>query len=152
GCVPRGVTLFVSTGDGRVRVEGVGGELDVRTGDGPVDVTGARGRLRAETGDGRILVEGFDGDAEARTGDGRITLDGNFRTLAAHTGDGTISLSVPDGTNATVETDAESVFNDGVAVAESQSGEARVRRWRIGGGGQVFTLRTGDGHVILRRR
>jgi hypothetical protein len=150
--VPRNATLVVSTGDGRVRVEGVGGELDVRSGDGAIDVTGARGRLRAETGDGRILVEGFDGDAEARTGDGRITLDGNFRTLAAHTGDGTISLSVPDGTNATVETDAESVFNDGVAVAESQSGEARVRRWRIGGGGQVFTLRTGDGHVILRRR
>ena len=134
-----------------MRVEGVGGELDVRTGDGPVDVTGARGRLRAETGDGRILVEGFDGDAEARTGDGRITLDGNFRTLAAHTGDGTISLSVPDGTNATVETNAESVFNDGVAVAETPN-EARVRRWRIGGGGQVFTLRTGDGRVVLRRR
>ena len=149
--VPRSATLFVSTGDGRVRVEGVGGELDVRTGDGPVDVTGARGRLRAETGDGRILVEDFDGDAEARTGDGRITLDGNFRTLAAHTGDGTISLSVPDGTNATVETNAESVFNDGVAVAETPN-EARVRRWRIGGGGQVFTLRTGDGRVVLRRR
>jgi DUF4097 and DUF4098 domain-containing protein YvlB len=149
--VPRNATLFVSTGDGRVRVEGVSGELDVRTGDGPVDVTGARGRLRAETGDGRILVEGFDGDAEARTGDGRITLDGNFHTLAAHTGDGTISLSVPDGTNATVETNAESVFNDGVAVAETPN-EGRVRRWRIGGGGQVFTLRTGDGRVVLRRR
>ena len=149
--VPRSATLIVSTGDGRVRVEGVSGDLDVRSGDGAIDVTGARGRLRAETGDGRILVEGFDGDAEARTGDGRITLDGNFRTLAARTGDGTISLAVPDGTNATVETDAESVFNDGVAVAESQA-EARVRRWRIGGGGQVFTLHTGDGRVVLRRR
>ena len=149
--VPRSATLIVSTGDGRVRVEGVNGDLDVRTGDGAIDVTGARGRLRAETGDGRILVEGFDGDAEARTGDGRITLDGNFRTLAARTGDGTISLAVPDGTNATVETDAESVFNDGVAVAESQT-EARVRRWRIGGGGQVFTLHAGDGRIVLRRR
>jgi DUF4097 and DUF4098 domain-containing protein YvlB len=150
--VPRDATLVVSTGDGRVRVEGVSGELDVRTGDGSIDVTGARGRLRAETGDGRILVEGFDGDADARTGDGRITLDGNFRTLAARTGDGTISLSVPDGTNATVETDAESVFNDGVAVAETPNSEARVRRWRIGGGGQLFTLHAGDGRVVLRRR
>jgi DUF4097 and DUF4098 domain-containing protein YvlB len=149
--VPRSATLIVSTGDGRVRVEGVSGELEVRSGDGAIDVTGARGRLRAETGDGRILVEGFDGDADARTGDGRITLDGNFRTLAARTGDGTISLAIPDGINATVETDAESVFNDGVAVAESQT-EARVRRWRIGGGGPVFTLHTGDGRVILRRR
>ncbi|HEX3558389.1 MAG TPA: hypothetical protein VHU19_04250 [Pyrinomonadaceae bacterium] len=149
--VPRNATLLVSTGDGRVRVEGVSGELDVHTGDGAIDVTGARGRLHAETGDGRILVEGFDGDAEARTGDGRITLDGNFRTLAAHTGDGTISLSLPDGINATVETDAESVFNDGVAVAEPPN-EGRVRRWRIGGGGQVFTLGASDGRIVLRRR
>jgi DUF4097 and DUF4098 domain-containing protein YvlB len=149
--VPRNATLSVSTGDGRLRVDGVAGELDLRTGDGPTDVTGARGRLRAETGDGRIRVENFDGDAETRTGDGRITLDGNFRSLSARTGDGTISLTLPEGANATVETNAESVFNDGVAVAESD-GESRVRRWRVGSGGQVLSLRTGEGQIILRRR
>ena len=149
--VPRNATLFVSSGDGRLRVEGVNGELELRTGDGSIDVAGARGRLRAETGDGRIRVEDFDGEADARTGDGRITLDGNFRALAARTGDGTIALSLPEGVNATVETNAESVSNDGVAVAETEA-ESRVRRWRIGSGGQLFTLRTGDGQIILRRR
>lgn len=149
--VPRNSTLFVSTGDGRLRVDGVAGQLDLRTGDGPIDVTGARGHLRAETGDGRIRVENFDGDAETRTGDGRITLDGNFRSLAARTGDGTISLTLPEGANATVETNAASVSNDGVAVAETDA-ESRVRRWRVGSGGQVLTLRTGDGQIILRRR
>ncbi len=133
--VPRNSTLFVSTGDGRLRVDGVSGEVELRTGDGSIDVTGARGRLRVETGDGRIRVENFEGDAEARTGDGRITLDGNFSRLTARTGDGAISLSLPEGANATVETDGESVYNDGVAVAESDA-ESRVRRWRIGGGGQ----------------
>ena len=150
--VPRNATLFVSSGDGRLRVEGVSGEVELRTGDGPIDVTGARGRLRAETGDGRIRVEDFEGDAEARTGDGRITLDGSFTRLAARTGDGTISLSLPEGANATLETDASSVYNDGVAVAETPDAEARVRRWRVGGGGNVLTLRTGDGQIILRRR
>jgi hypothetical protein len=150
--VPRNSTLFVSTGDGRLRVEGVSGELELHTGDGAIDVTGARGRLRAETGDGSVRLVNFDGDAEARTGDGRITLDGNFRTLAARTGDGAISLSLPEGANATIETNSESVFNDdGVAVAESPN-EGRVRRWRIGKGGQVFTLRTGDGNIVIRRR
>jgi DUF4097 and DUF4098 domain-containing protein YvlB len=149
--VPRNSTLFVSTGDGRLRVEGVSGELELHTGDGAIDVTGARGRLRAETGDGSVRLVNFDGDAEARTGDGRITLDGNFRTLAARTGDGAISLSLPEGANATIETNSESVFNDGVAVAESAN-ESRVRRWRIGKGGQVFTLRTGDGNIVIRRR
>jgi DUF4097 and DUF4098 domain-containing protein YvlB len=150
--VPRNATLFVSSGDGRLRVEGVNGELELHTGDGTIDVTGSRGRLRAETGDGRIRVEDFEGDAEARTGDGRITLDGNFKSLSARTGDGTISLSVPEGSNATIETNAESVFNDGVAVSETPDTENRVRRWRIGGGGQVLTLSTGDGRVIIRRR
>jgi DUF4097 and DUF4098 domain-containing protein YvlB len=149
--VPRNSTLFVSTGDGRLRVDGVSGEVELRTGDGSIDVTGGRGRLRAETGDGRIRVDNFEGDAEARTGDGRITLDGNFSRLAARTGDGTISLSLPEGANATVETDGESVHNDGVAVAETEA-ESRVRRWRVGGGGQLLTLRTGDGQIILRRR
>src|SRR5919107_1262474 len=107
--VPRNATLFVSSGDGRLRVDGVSGELELHTGDGTIDVTGSRGRLRAETGDGRIRVEDFDGDADARTGDGRITLDGNFRSLSARTGDGTISLALPEGSNATIETNAESV-------------------------------------------
>ncbi|HEX8146229.1 MAG TPA: DUF4097 family beta strand repeat-containing protein [Pyrinomonadaceae bacterium] len=149
--VPRNSTLFVSTGDGRLRVDGVSGEVELRTGDGSIDVTGGRGRLRAETGDGRVRIENFEGDAEARTGDGRITLDGRFTRLAARTGDGTISLSLPEGANATVETDGESVYNDGVAVAETDS-ESRVRRWRVGSGGQTLTLRTGDGQIILRRR
>lgn len=150
--VPRNAVLFVSSGDGRLRVEGVNGELDLHTGDGTIDVTGSRGRLKAETGDGRIRVDDFEGDADARTGDGRITLDGNFRSLSARTGDGTISLALPEGSNATIETNAESVFNDGVAVAETPDTETRVRRWRIGGGGQTFSLRTGDGRIILRRR
>ncbi|MDT7687604.1 MAG: hypothetical protein QOE46_363 [Acidobacteriota bacterium] len=149
--VPRNATLFISSGDGRLRVDGVSGELELRTGDGSIDVTGARGRLRAETGDGRIRVDNFDGDAEARTGDGRITLDGNFRSLNARTGDGTIALSLPEGVNATVETNAGSVFNDGVAVAETDT-ESRVRRWKVGSGGQLLTLHTGDGQIILRRR
>ena len=150
--VPRSSTLAVTSGDGRLVVEGVRGELELHTGDGPIDVTGAAGTLRANTGDGRILIEGFDGEADARTGDGRITLDGSFRQLSARTGDGTIALALADGSNATIETDASAVSNDGVAVAEDANEEQRVRRWRVGSGGQVFTLRTGDGRVILQRR
>ena len=150
--VPRNATLFVSSGDGRLRVEGINGELELHTGDGAIDVTGSRGRLRAETGDGRIRVEDFNGDAETRTGDGRITLDGSFQSLSAKTNDGTISLSVPEGSNATIETNAESVFNDGVATSETPDAENRVRRWRIGSGGKTFTLSTGDGRIIIRKR
>ncbi|HZB45412.1 MAG TPA: DUF4097 family beta strand repeat-containing protein [Pyrinomonadaceae bacterium] len=150
--VPRNSMLSITSGDGRLVVEGVRGEMELHTGDGAIDVTGAAGRLRAGTGDGRILIEGFDGEADAETGDGRITLDGSFRQLSARTGDGTILLTLPGGVNAVIETDASAVSNDGVAVAEDANEERRVRRWRVGNGGQVFTLRTGDGRVILQRR
>ncbi|MCA1594396.1 MAG: DUF4097 family beta strand repeat-containing protein [Acidobacteria bacterium] len=149
--VPRDATLSVSSGDGRLSVEGVSGQVDLHTGDGPIDVTGGRGQLRAETGDGRIRIEGFDGDADARTGDGRITLDGRFRQLSAQTGDGTISLAIPADLNITIETNSDTVISDGVAVAEDAE-QKRVRRWRVGSGGQVFRLHTGDGQIILRRR
>ncbi|HVF51484.1 MAG TPA: DUF4097 family beta strand repeat-containing protein [Pyrinomonadaceae bacterium] len=150
--VPRNATVRASTGDGRLYLEGVRGELDVRTGDGSIEVSGGGGSLHAETGDGHIRVMDFDGRADTRTGDGRITLEGRFTDLAARTGDGSISLALPSGSNATVETDSETVVNDGLAVAEDADSSRRVRRWRIGSGGTVFTLRTGDGQIHLRRR
>lgn len=149
--VPRNSVLSISSGDGRVRVEGVTGEIDLRTGDGPVEVTDSRGRLRAETGDGPVRVINFDGDAEARTGDGRITLDGRFKSLTAHTGDGSITLTVPSDFNFNIETDARSVTGDDV-VAEGGAGDGRVRRWRVGAGGNTLRLHTGEGQIIVRRR
>ncbi len=151
--VPRNASLKVSSGDGRLRVEGVSGDIDLHTGDGPIDVSDAGGTLRINTGDGQIRISDFDGTAEARTGDGRITLDGRFGQLNAETGDGSISLAMPADANATIETDAESVVNDGLGTAEgADDSEARTRRWRVGGGGKLIKLRTGDGRIILRAK
>jgi DUF4097 and DUF4098 domain-containing protein YvlB len=149
--VPRNALLNVSSGDGRLRVEGVGGELELHTRDGAVDVSGGRGRVRVDTGDGAIRIIDFDGEANATTGDGRITLEGRFTRLGARTGDGTISLAIPSDSNVTIETDSDGVANDGWAEAEGPDA-GRVRRWRIGRGGEVFRLRTGDGQVVLRQR
>lgn len=148
--VPRATTLRAVTGDGRIIIEGVQGDLDVRTGDGPIDVQNGRGHLNATTGDGRIRIAGFDGQVETRTGDGSISLAGRFDQLSARTGDGSISLSLPAGVNATVETDSETVIND-LGAVEEQPASGRVRRFRIGGGGTVFRLHTGDGRIVLRR-
>jgi DUF4097 and DUF4098 domain-containing protein YvlB len=147
--VPRSTTLRAVSGDGQIRLEGVGGQLDLRTGDGPITVENGRGQLNATTGDGRIRIVGFDGQVETRTGDGSISLAGRFDQLSARTGDGSISLALPAGANATIETDAESVVNDAGAV-EEQTSSKRLRRWKIGGGGTVFRLHTGDGRVVLR--
>ena len=149
--VPRRSTLRASSGDGRLNVDGINGEVDLRTGDGSIEVRNGRGRLLANTGDGHVSITNFDGEADARTGDGGITLDGRFTQLAARTGDGSISLALPADSNVTIETHAESVSNDGLAVPEDTGTSKRVRRWKVGHGGAVFTLRTGDGHITLRR-
>lgn len=153
--VPRNANVNVKSGDGRLRLNGIEGEIELNTGDGSVDVTESKGRLRVETGDGRVRVAGFDGDATVQTGDGRIALDGRFTKLSARTGDGAITLALPTNMNARIETDSERVINDMSAVAEdpgADDGERRVRRWRVGSGaGSQITLRTGDGQIFLRR-
>jgi hypothetical protein len=108
--------------------------------------------VTANSGDGDIKVAGFDGQVDARTGDGAISLDGKFTGLAARTGDGDISLSVPGNSDFTIETNAEGVDNAGMTIAEDIAPSRRVKRWRIGRGGNVFVLNTGDGRLALSSR
>ena len=148
--MPRNSSLHVSSDDGSLNVEGVSGQITLRTGDGSIEVTGSHGQLQVNTGDGSIRVENFDGQLDARTGDGSISLGGKFATLSARTGDGSITLAVPSGSNFTVETNAEEVSNEGLDVSEDIAPTPRVKRWRVGKGGNVFVLTTGDGKVVLR--
>lgn len=151
--VPRQSTLHVSSGDGALNLEGVRGHITLRSGDGPIEVANGGGQLQLNTGDGTIRVIKFDGQVDARTGDGAIALDGNFNSLSARTGDGTISLSVPAGSSFTIETNAmDEISNEGFVVAEDITPSPRMKRWKIGNGGKVFVLRTGDGKILLRPR
>jgi DUF4097 and DUF4098 domain-containing protein YvlB len=151
--VPRQASVHVSSEDGSLNLNGVSGDLTLRTGDGSIQVNNAGGQLQAVTGDGSIAVMGFDGQVEARTGDGSISMDGNFNSVTARTGDGSISLAVPPGSNFTVETNAENtVIPEGLLLTEDVTPTQRVRRWRVGNGGKVFVLNTGDGRIVVRSR
>lgn len=150
--VPRNSTLHVSSQDGELTLEGVSGDLTLRTGDGSIQVTNGGGQLQVNTGDGEIRVASFDGQVDARTGDGSISLDGKFIVLAARTGDGDISLSVPGNSDFTIETNAEGVDNAGMTISEDIAPSKRVKRWRVGRGGNVFVLNTGDGRIVLSSR
>ena len=151
--VPRQSSLHVSSGDGALNLDGVSGQLTLRSGDGPIEVANGGGQLQVNTGDGVIRVIKFDGQVDARTGDGAINLDGNFNELSARTGDGTISLTVPAGASFTIETNApDEISNEGFNVAEDITPSPRVKRWKIGNGGKVFVLKTGEGKILLRPR
>jgi DUF4097 and DUF4098 domain-containing protein YvlB len=151
--VPKQSALHVSSGDGAVSLDGVSGEITLRSGDGSIEVSNSGGQLNVNTGDGTIQISKFDGQVDARTGDGAIALDGNFNALSAKTGDGEISLTVPAGSSFTIETNSpEEISNQGFAVAEDITPSPRLKRWRIGNGGKIFVLRTGDGKILLRPR
>ena len=151
--VPRNTSLHVTSGDGPLTLDGVSGDVTLRSGDGPITVNNGGGQLHVNTGDGPIQINKFDGQVDARTGDGPIALDGNFNALSARTGDGEISLSVPAGSSFTIETNAaEEINNEGFIVAEDVTLSPRMKRWRIGNGGRVFVLKTGEGKISLRPR
>ncbi|HKV36189.1 MAG TPA: DUF4097 family beta strand repeat-containing protein [Pyrinomonadaceae bacterium] len=152
--VPRNSSLHVTSGDGPLTLDGVSGDITLRSGDGPITVVNGGGQLHVNTGDGPILINKFDGQVDARTGDGPIALDGNFNALSARTGDGEISLTVPAGSSFTIETNAaaDGISNEGFNVAEDVTLSPRVKRWKVGNGGRVFVLRTGEGKVLLRPR
>ncbi|HKP46307.1 MAG TPA: DUF4097 family beta strand repeat-containing protein [Pyrinomonadaceae bacterium] len=150
--VPRNANVYASSEDGALMLEGVSGELTLRTSDGGIEVSDSQGQLKTNTGDGHIRVANFQGQADVRTGDGAISLDGRFSGLSAHTGDGAISLAVAPDSNFTIETDATGITNQGLTISEDPAPSGRTKRWKIGRGGTVFGLFTGEGRLVLRPR
>jgi hypothetical protein len=59
---------------------------------------------------------------------------------------------VPSDQDVTVETDAESVSGDGLTLEEEAGAGKKLRRFKVGRGGTLFRLNTGDGNVYLRRK
>ena len=122
-----------------VTLEGVKGNVDVNTGDGSVRVAGAPTALRAHTGDGSVSLDLDEGttvgkDWEITTGDGGVSLylsPDIAADLDVRTGDGRIS-------------------ND-LDVAGALESDKRGLRGKLGAGGKLIRVRTGDGSIKLRR-
>jgi hypothetical protein len=133
--------IELRTGDGSIRGHEIGGNLNVQTGDGSITVDGTFAGLRAHSGDGSVRIHAAAGvdtssDWEISTGDGSVTLelpDGFNADLDAHTGDGGIHVREITLSNVTGEITRNSV------------------RGRLGSGGHLLRVRTGDGSITLRR-
>jgi DUF4097 and DUF4098 domain-containing protein YvlB len=153
--------LTLHTGDGSVALERVSGEVQVRSGDGAIRIAKAEGRLDLETDDGSITMEARPTVVRARTGDGAIRVRLEPDTTMAEswdlsTGDGSVTLTLPDSFNAEIdaETSDGSVRSSYPGLsAEGEDGERRRRelRTRLGDGGPVLKVRTGDGTIRFER-
>jgi hypothetical protein len=175
----RGFHLTWNFGRSAKLIVSLPAESDVaaKSGDGSIDIERITGKVDLRSGDGNIRARDLSGDVNASTGDGSMTLEGKFAALRVHsddgsvrihaaagstaasewdisTGDGSITLEIPDGFGA--ELDAHT-GDGGVHVNDitlsNVTGEIRRNtvRGRLGSGGSLVRLRTGDGSITLKR-
>jgi hypothetical protein len=174
--VPRKANLVLRTDDGAVVVDRVDGRVDARTDDGSIKVIESSGELIVESRDGSIHLDGIAGRVEARTGDGSLRISGAPTVLRARSGDGSIVLRLSEGTvmadGWTIQTSDGSisaylpeVFDAEVEADPGSGGRVRnqitltnvtggtradrVLHGRLGKGGHLLLLRTGDGTIRL---
>jgi DUF4097 and DUF4098 domain-containing protein YvlB len=172
--VPRGVAVKVTTGNGPVSVEGVGGAsevtattgngrvrvsrtdgvLRVATGNGDVDVRDAKAAVRVSTGNGRINVVTAQGPVEARTGNGDVDVQMSAlrpgENMSFSSGSGTLRVTLPPGYNGDLEatTGNGEIRSEFDLKVQGRLSPHRVRA-TIGNGGPLLRLTTGNGRVEL---
>jgi DUF4097 and DUF4098 domain-containing protein YvlB len=161
--------IVLQTTDGSVTAVRLSGDIQVRTGDGSIRLENVSGKLDLETEDGSIGLEAKPTSMHVQTGDGsiRATIDPDSEMTDnwdVTTGDGTVVLVLPSIFNA--ELDVET--SDGVVRSthpllrldeERRRGEEdderrerrRIVRTRIGDGGKILKVRSGDGTIRIER-
>lgn len=155
--MPREGRVNLHTGDGSIGLAHFKGEMDLQTGDGHQDIDSVDGTLRARSGDGHITAAGRFDVLELDTGDGRIearALSGSAMTSSwtLHTGDGSVDLQLPANFAADVDlhTGDGHVTVDLPVTVEGRLGGNNVHG-KINGGGNLLTVRTGDGSIRLQK-
>lgn len=160
--------LVLTTTDGSVTGARLGGDIQIRSGDGSIRLQDTGGKLDLETKDGSIGIEVKPTVLHARTGDGSIRARIAPDTVMADnwdltTSDGSVVVGLPGTFSA--ELDAET--SDGSVrtnhpllregedrrddAGESRHERRRALRSRVGDGGKVFRIRTGDGTIRIER-
>jgi DUF4097 and DUF4098 domain-containing protein YvlB len=176
--MPRDGNVVARSGDGSIRIEHVRGQLQLRTGDGSIRASDISGQLTLATGDGSVTVDDVEGDLDVDTGDGSVSVAGKLAAMRLHTGDGSITFRAASGT--AMKDDWSITTGDGgVAVylpsdfgaeLDAHTGDGSIRsdlsvdgggdgdrdrerrtlKGKIGSGGKLLRIRTGDGSIRLK--
>ncbi len=155
--MPREGRVNLRTGDGKIDITGLKGDMDLRSGDGSENLEAVDGKLHATTGDGHITAHGRFDQLELKTGDGHLEVRAaGGSSLAAgwrlETGDGNVSLEVPGELAADVDLHTSDGHID-LDMPITTEGKIRQNeiRGKLNGGGSSLTIRTGDGSIHLRK-
>jgi DUF4097 and DUF4098 domain-containing protein YvlB len=152
--------IELRTGDGAVALRNLDGEINIHTGDGSVAASDVQGTLAISTGDGAVEVSGRLDSIVAHSGDGGIRIDARpgstmRREWTITSGDGGVTLRLPPDFNASIDahTGDGAITTSGVILTGApEAREHGILRGQTGKGGEVLTLRTGDGPINIVAR
>lgn len=155
--MPREGKVNFRTGDGKIDIDGLKGDMDLHSGDGSERLDNVDGKLRASTSDGHIRASGRFDELDLKTGDGHVDVRANSGSTMAsswrlETGDGNVSLEVPDNFAADVDLHTGDGHID-LEMPVTTTGQMRENevRGKLNGGGSSLTIHTGDGSIHLRK-
>jgi DUF4097 and DUF4098 domain-containing protein YvlB len=155
--VPRELRASIHSGDGKISVQDLKGEIRLSTSDGSIEADAVDGDFEAKTGDGRIRATGRWDRLSLQTNDGSVDAEARAGSKMAgswriNTGDGSVSLRLPE--NFAADLDAHTgdgkITVDFPVTASGSLGGSELRG-KLNGGGQMLVVRTGDGPIRLHR-
>jgi DUF4097 and DUF4098 domain-containing protein YvlB len=156
--VPRKSNLDLHSGDGRINLAQVSGDLRLNSGDGAIEATGLDGRLNATTSDGHITVQGRFDQLDLRSGDGKVEADvapasKMQSSWTVRSGDGSVRLRLPQDFASDLDLrtgDGHITLDFPVTVSGRMS--PSTLHGKLNGGGQLLEVRTSDGSISLERQ
>ncbi len=156
--MPREGNVNFRTGDGRIEIDGLKGELDLHSDDGSERLDNIDGKLRASTGDGHIRASGRFDELDLKSGDGHLDVQVNpGSTMASawrlETGDGNVSLAIPGDLSADIDLHSGDGHIDleNISITTGEAIRENSLHGKLNGGGSLLTVHTGDGSIHLRK-
>ncbi len=150
--VPRGGSLKLDHGVGKVLARDVEGRLSLELRSGSVEVAGVRGELQVDTGSGQVRIEDVSGDLSVDTGSGSVDVARcRGDRVVIDTGSGTVTLDSVVARKLSVDTGSGGVRARGIeadnADIDTGSGGVELALDRMGSG--RFRIDTGSGGIRL---
>jgi hypothetical protein len=168
--VPKGGSLEVDHGTGRMEAADVEGDLSLDnasgnitgsnirgsfvadTGSGNVSATRVTGRFSADTGSGNVTAESIEGEVSADTGSGNVSITKAWgEKVLADTGSGNVTVTDARCKIFSADTGSGNIDARDIAADEANldtgSGGVRLALTRMGAG--PFVIDTGSGGIEL---
>lgn len=153
--MPREGKVNLRTGDGRISVSHLKGEMDFYSGDGRLEAEDVDGNLRARTGDGSMRIAGRFDSVDVSSGDGRVSVTARpgsrvQRPWEVRTSDGSVDLEIPGDLAADLDLhtgDGHISLNLPVTV-EGKLDHQDIHG-KLNGGGNRLVVHTGDGSITV---